>query len=716
MKSKYILYILSLICIAVVYGSCVNDPEFPYDTVNATKPEVKTVKVTEKTATSITLSAEVLTENGAQVTEYGAYWSKETPIDTVNAERVKADGKGKGSFTVKINNLKGSSLYYIAPYALNKKGIGLGEELEVNTSSGLGIIRTLSPQDTTATSAIVGGVIDIHGEGEILERGVYLSYTPNLLTPDSIIPSSMQTDSFVCDLKKLKTNTKYFVKAYVKNNFGIMLGSEKSFTTTSGKPTLGNFTKIAVDFYDATFSAEVISEGDAKVTASGFCWKIEDSPTIEDDTIVCSSGPGVFVGKIENLTPKTRYLLRAYAINDYGVSYSTDSVVITKNIEPYVVLSSNENPANGSVKVMGEIIDEGETAVIEYGFCWATTHSLPDIQDTKMAIGSGKESFEGIIESLKGGKTYYIRAYAKNEFEVSYSEKVISFTTPPIYVEKKGFGNIRIQGTTGFFQDDNYAYLLGGDSGADYTNELWRYSPASNSWDQMRPYSEDKVYGQTAVYSQQNTFVFGGKKVGNAIGSFYAYSSSTNEWSLKVPSSTIPPDPTALTAGCALDNGIFYFGGLRNDSICSDVWRYTTITNEWSKKNNFPTKQYGGIAVTYDHIIYAGLGINNMTTKANNKTLWRYVEINDSWVTETNIPTDASLIIGGVIANDNLFVIDKTAQIWQYSFEKSQWTKKSRLTVLNDNVHCIYSIKNNIYIGFGLETDKFILYDPIWDN
>lgn len=716
MKSKHISYILSLICLTIMYGSCVKDPDLPSDTINATAPSVKTLEVTDKSATSITLTAEVLTENGAEVVERGAFYSKITPIDTMNASKVIADGTGKGTFTIKIENLDDSTKYYIAPYARNKKGYGLGDAFEANTMSGIGIVMTFNPQDTMATTAIVGGIIKLPGTGDILERGVYFSKTANWENVDSVI-STMQTDSFVCKLENLDPETTYFVKAYVKNNFGYAIGAVKSFKTTSGRATIGNFTKIDVDFYDATFRAEVISEGDAPVTASGFCWKAGASPTIEDDTIVCASGSGAFEGKIENLLPKTKYYLRAFAINDYGVSYSPDSVFVTKNVEPYVVLTSNDTPENGSVKLYGEVVDEGETAVTEYGICWSTTKSYPDISDSKATLGAGKSSFEGVIENLTGGKTYYVRAYAKNATATSYSETLISFATPAIYVEKKGFGNVRIQGTTTFFKDANSAYLLGGDAGAQFTNELWKYSPESNNWIQMRAYPENNVYGQSASFSYSHVFVFGGATLSgttiNPIGSFYAYSPSSNEWiSLSTATS---PAPTAFSASCSLDQ-VFYIGGLRTDSICNDVWKYTPLTNTWTQKTNFPIKQYSGIAVEYSSVMYAGLGIDDMVNKTSTKTLWKYREAFDMWVEETTIPNEATQVIGGVVVNDDLFVVDNTAQIWKYSFVDMSWTKKSKLTVLNNNVHCIYALNNSIYIGLGSGTDKFILYDPVWDN
>ena len=724
MKPKYILLLITLFNLVIWYG-CVSDPDLPSDMINAKIPEIKTLEIEDNiTATSATISAEVLKENGMPVIEYGAYWSKTTPIDTVNDKRVSA-GEGKGVFSVTIEGLENNTLYYIAPFARNKKGIALGEEREVNTTTGLGTVVTLEPREIKATTVTAGGKIEVKGDGEILERGIYLAVQPDFSKRDSIL-SEMQTDSFVCHITDLSPDSLYYVKAFVKNNFGIFSGPAKSFKTTTGLSEISALKCLDIDIFQAVFLAEVTDEGDAPVTERGFCWKKNELPTIEDDKLVCSSGSGVFEGIIENLAPQTQYRIRAYAINKFGVSYSTDTTFFTKSDYPSVIINQTVLLDKGTATVSAEVLDEGQTEVVESGICWSSTNNNPTISDNKLAVTSGKIAFTAKMTDLKGDTKYYVRSYAKNQLKLSYSES-FSFTTPPIYSDSNlpSLNKIRTQGSTSFFYYKNGGYVLGGKAGSSFTNELWLYDPVLNLWIDQSPYPESNVEGQTAIYSNKKAFVFGGKKAGQPINKFYTYDTYNNVWNDKTDFVKNLPDPIAYTAGCILDQKIFYIGGLRTDSVCRDVWMCNVLTGWWEQKTNLPEAQQGGIAFVFNNTIYAGLGLTN--EGYTNKKLWTSADEGNSWNPVAAIfPNDSSKIIGGVVYADMVYVIDEKAQIWQYSPQNTTWKKKSRLTVLNDNVHCIFVLNDQIesesdendkiYIGLGLGSSKFITYDPYWDN
>ncbi|MER0442743.1 LamG-like jellyroll fold domain-containing protein [Emticicia sp. W12TSBA100-4] len=85
------------------------------------------------------------------------------------------------------------------------------------------------------------------------------------------------------------------------------------------------------------------------------------------------------------------------------------------------------NPPTGitktSAEVLGTIVSEGDTPITEYGHVWADFAS-PTFENnlglTKK--GAGKlGSFSSLLSPLNPGKTYYVRAYAKNARDISYS-------------------------------------------------------------------------------------------------------------------------------------------------------------------------------------------------------------------------------------------------------------------------------------------------------
>lgn len=718
MKKKYTFHIAALFCL-ICWTSCLSDPNLPTDIINAKAPEIQTLKIEGKTATTITISAEVLKENGMPVTEYGVYWSKDTAIDTTKAESISV-GKGKGVFTAKIEGLDNNSTYYVAPYAKNKKGIGLGETEVVNTADGLGTVTTFEPKNVTASTVDVGGEIGLHGEGSIKNRGVFLSLKSGAATPDTIIYSEMEKDSFICNVTKLNPNTTYYVKAFVENTFGYFWGEEKSFITSSGLPKVAQLAAVEINFYDATFKAKVENEGDVPVLERGFCYKIEDGklPTIANDTIHCGEGAGAFEGKIINLSNQFEYHIRAYAKNKFGVAYSeTDTVFSVKSDYPLVRISDTHILGKGTVEITGTVLDEGRSPVVESGFCWSTTNATPDSTDNIMPLSSGKKQFSGVISKMKGNTIYYIRAYAKNSVKTVYSEKVKRIETPDVYRKLEGLDIELTQGSCTFFHSNVDGFLLGGDKGTNYTTELWRYNYIQGKWIGKKGYPEEGVFGQSPVVVSRIAYIFGGKNASDSYSkNLYKYSTYDNIWT-KVDAA-LSPDPIAFAAGCNLGESAYYIGGVREgDVISNEVSQYNSLDEKWSFRSDIPKAQFGGIAVVHNNnTIYAGLGSTNKDRTQNNKEMWFSNDFGVSWNACASIPLRASRIIGGVMYNDNIYVVDNNGQIWQYSVLDNTWTQKMLLSVLDEKVHCIYLLYDEIFIGLGTGAGHFVAYRPYWDN
>lgn len=75
----------------------------------------------------------------------------------------------------------------------------------------------------------------------------------------------------------------------------------------------------------------------------------------------------------------------------------------------------------------GNVTKEGISSVIAKGICWSTDQN-PDIEDYKINVGSGCDTFTCNITGLMANTTYYIRAYATNSTGTAYGNEV-SFKT-----------------------------------------------------------------------------------------------------------------------------------------------------------------------------------------------------------------------------------------------------------------------------------------------
>jgi hypothetical protein len=711
-KNKHILF-SSYLVLSVLTG-CITNPELLTDVKNAGTPILNKVEIVSKTASSITLNGYVTDANGYSITERGFCWDTIPFPEAVPDRMRKAEGKGLGEFSTTIERLQGNTHYYIRPYAKNQLGYGYGDQDSVITNDGLGRVRTLAAQDVRATTAICGGQIVFPGEGTIDELGVYISTQANMADKKVYSPITMEGDSFICIISGLVPSTQHYVLAFVKNTFGIFYGDTVGFNTREGRPVVDSV-EVTVGFTNAFAHSQLMDGGDAPVTECGFCWDKTPNPTIESalpKNQVCyvNSVTGPFTGEIKELEPHTRYYIRAFAKNTFGVKYSDKQTEFqTKSVVPTVKTSDPTSTANGTVILSGQVLDKGKSDVISCGICYSSYLSEPSITNGERNEMAPEASgtFRAEIAGLKGNTTYHIRAYAINNEGIAYGEAK-TIETPPIFSSGLAVfpSKSLFKGSPSYFMIGNKGYLLGGDTGPQYTGELWSYDWSDDQWKQWQSYPKESLKWQAAVGYNTNVYVLGGMDEDyEEKNDFYQYNSFTNMWS-NLPSG---PDSACLRVGCAWNDKIYYVGGLK-DSAKNEVWAFEINTMAWIQEPDLPAKQYGGIALTLNDHLYVGLGKN--TTGVCNKTLWKSADA-QAWAEESVCPSISGGIVVGAVYRNKIYVIDETSRILEYDPSSQQWTVKSRLPI--NDVHCMYVMNNLIYIGLG-SANSLIVYNPAWDN
>jgi len=119
---------------------------------------------------------------------------------------------------------------------------------------------------------------------------------------------------------------------------------------------------------------------------------------------------------------------------------------------PTITTSALSNLTVSRVSSGGDITNEGSATVTARGVCWSTSIN-PTIADNTTNDGAGVGSFTSRIIGLKGGTTYYIRAYATNTVGTGYG-MTISGTTQT--------SNIPTNGLVGYYPFDgnpnDYSY------------------------------------------------------------------------------------------------------------------------------------------------------------------------------------------------------------------------------------------------------------------
>jgi uncharacterized protein (TIGR02145 family) len=182
----------------------------------------------------------------------------------------------------------------------------------------------------------------------------------------------------------------------------------------------------------ANSGGQVISDGNAYITARGVCWDIATDPTVDKYKTSDSTGSGLFTSHLTGLTPSTVYYLRAYATNSEGTAYGDPVTFTTIPVSyPYLTTKGLKSVTLTTADGGGDISNDGGVPVIVRGVCWSTTH-MPTIADSFTSDGSGDGMFSSTLTDLTLNTVYHVRAYATNSFGTGYGDEVEFIQIEPV--------------------------------------------------------------------------------------------------------------------------------------------------------------------------------------------------------------------------------------------------------------------------------------------
>jgi uncharacterized protein (TIGR02145 family) len=252
-----------------------------------------------------------------------------------------------GQFTVELTNLQPDADYIVRAWALNEAvGISYGNEVQFTTMDGIATITTAEATEITAFSAITGGEITDDGGAEIDERGICYATIENPSFDDTCITSGTGLGSFTIMLEELINDTAYYVRAFAENEIGLAYGSQKTFTTRDGLPTVITSEPFDISAFSAKVGGTVISDGGSPVTSRGVCYATTENPSFDDICVATGAGLGSFTVILEDLITDTTYFVRAFVENTTGIKYGINRS-FTPKLRDDTEIIEIINPATG---------------------------------------------------------------------------------------------------------------------------------------------------------------------------------------------------------------------------------------------------------------------------------------------------------------------------------------------------------------------------------
>jgi len=423
-------------------------------TVIPDAPLIITLPITEITSMSGVSGGDIKSSGGAPITLRGILWStKGDPLTDDQAILITNDGSGVGIFPTKMDNLLGSTTYYVRAYAINSYGKAYGD-LKVFTTLPPLLPVVLSPgfdiENVHNTSAVGVFLVLNNGGSPITDRGIRYSTDKSHYTYMSSETLNINdVGTYFTTLTGLQPNTTYYAQAYAINSVGTALSSEASFRTTS-LAILTTTPPNRVAGFTAYSGGEITSTGDDIISAKGICWSPDSIPKFNLATktseVVSGIGAGVFISHMTGLSPGVKYYVRAYAVNNFGIAYGNLDSLFTATTAFITTIHPTSVKTTSAISG-GFITDDGNDAVYTRGICWSS-HPDPTTGDSYIDSGSGIGSYAITINGLMGSTKYYVRAYAINNVGIAYGNLDSLKTSPPVLEKVTTTDVINIGGTT----------------------------------------------------------------------------------------------------------------------------------------------------------------------------------------------------------------------------------------------------------------------------
>lgn len=254
-----------------------------------TLPTITTTTATAITPTTATLSAEVLTDGGAAVTERGFCYSL-SPNPTT-ADSKTSDGSGIGVFSSSVSGLTPGTTYYVRAYASNSVGTSYGEEMSFTTVAVYNVNFDVKDQ---ANQTIADAVLTF--AGQTYAAGVYtVANTEPGTYSYSVAKNGYNTQSGELVVSNADVNkaitlelTTYLVKCTVKHGStsleaaNIEIGGKNILTNAAGYAEValvpGTYTyTVSKTNYQSISGTTTVSNADVVLTIAIIAVGLEDA-------------------------------------------------------------------------------------------------------------------------------------------------------------------------------------------------------------------------------------------------------------------------------------------------------------------------------------------------------------------------------------------------------------------------------------------------------
>lgn len=427
---------------AIDYGA--SEPyltETSHFTTLTEAPEVRTLEATSVDASTYRIKCELVSDGGNVLTQCGICWN-EYGSPTLADSLVLHQNTEIGTYYCQMSNLSMDKRYHVRAFVKTHQEVYYGEALDFTTEGlGLPVVATVAMGEVASQTAKVLCNVASQGSALLCERGACWSTNPEpTLQDDHLAAATCEVGDYWITMEGLTPQTTYYVRAYATNGNGVAYGDAIAFETTETHLMGLQVTTLAatdIQPTSARVGGIIMDDSGQVIIRRGICWSSWYNPSVDNMTTLAGEGTGSFTVELTDLEKATKIYYRAYVVTDEPAVYGNVTVYgevlsfFTPATAPSATTFEPWGITGNSAFSGGEVHDNGGLELSNCGLCWST-HPNPTVSDDTVCCGA-MTRFTLMMDGLLSNTTYYVRAFAANNFDVGYGEEwsFITSNTPP---------------------------------------------------------------------------------------------------------------------------------------------------------------------------------------------------------------------------------------------------------------------------------------------
>ena len=302
------------------------------------------------------------------------------------------------------------------------------------------LVKNLEVTDILYESASFSAEYENEYDGsDITTKTGFVISASSLFTDSVSIQANFENQKFNIVKDGLSSNTTYYIKAFVENEFGKYVSDVQSFETLNGGYNFitSNSTKVGYDSAVLTTQYNQISEATIEVSEKGFLIS-ENQDMSNELKFIATNNDSEIVVNANGLLHNKQYYAQAYLTNTYGAFKGEKFNFTTLNASP-VISAKTEiiNLTDGEAKINFSFQENTSATSINLILKKPQPIFSPTVGTYELDLSSTEQTIK--FENLDTKTLYEYTITVTNQF-TTYTSQSYSFITlddtPTITLDK----------------------------------------------------------------------------------------------------------------------------------------------------------------------------------------------------------------------------------------------------------------------------------------